>query len=120
MVTHSLARRSKADVTQLVLCGVLCVALCGCGVTAAIQGAGQQLGPAVSAIDTDVYAIALAKYQAAQMFKAQVDGLVALPPLSAPPVSVSGPTPPASNAPIPVVVMGTPVAGGLPLGPTGK
>lgn len=87
----------------------------GCAATAAIQGAGAQLGPAVSAIETDVYAIALAKYQAAQMFKAQIDGQVVLPPLP-PPTSASGVVALPSAPPVPVIVMGTPV----PTGPTGK
>lgn len=92
--------------------------LSGCGVTAALQGAGQQIGPAAGAIDSDIYAVAVAKYQAAQVFKAQMDGQIVLPPLP-PPASALGPTPPTST-PVPVVVMGTPLSGGLPLGPTSK
>jgi hypothetical protein len=96
--------------------------LSGCGITAAVQGAGAQIGPAVGAIDTDIYAIALAKYQSAQLFRAQMEGTVVLPPLP-PPAPVSGPTPPSSAPPgIPVVVIGTPMppSGTLPTGPTGR
>ncbi len=110
-----------------VVLALLCTwPLYGCGITAAIQGAGQQLGPAVNAIDSDIYAVALAKYQAAQMFKAQVDGQLTLAPLP-PPASASGtmsPSLPTPSVSVPVVVMGTPLAsapgGALPLGPTGR
>jgi hypothetical protein len=93
------------------------LALNGCGFTAAVQGAGAQIGPAVSAIETDIYSVALAKYQAAQMFKAQMDGTVVLPPLP-PPAAVPLPT---ASPTVPMVVMGMPVPSGtLPTGPTGK
>ena len=78
--------------------------LAGCGggftgVTAGIQAAGQQIGPTVGAIDADIYAIAVAKYQAAQVFKAQIDGNIILPPL--PPITSPTPvTPPVVVPPI--------------------
>ena len=81
--------------------------LAGCGttgftgVTAGIQAAGQQIGPTVGAIDADIYAIAVAKYQAAQVFKAQIDGNIILPPL--PPIISPTPTP-VTPVPPPVVV----------------
>jgi hypothetical protein len=82
------------------------------GVTAGIQAAGQQIGPTVGAIDADIYAIAVAKYQAAQVFKAQIDGNIILPPLPPPIIS---PTPVTPVPPPVVVVPPTPIP--LPDGP---
>jgi len=87
--------------------------LAGCaggftGVTAGIQAAGQQIGPTVGAIDADIYAIAVAKYQAAQVFKAQIDGNIILPPL--PPPIVSPIPTPVTPVPPPVVVTPGPPA----------
>jgi hypothetical protein len=87
----------------------LVASLAGCGggftgVTAGIQAAGQQIGPTVGAIDADIYAIAVAKYQAAQVFKAQIDGNIILPPLPPPVISPTPTpvTPPVPPTPIPL------------------
>jgi hypothetical protein len=83
----------------------LLFALSGCGVQAAIQGAGNQIGPTVGAVDDAIYSVAIAKYKSAQMFKAQIDGNLILPPLPAPvtpmpPPTLTPPTPPAPGGPI--------------------
>jgi hypothetical protein len=93
--------------TKLIVAGVLALSLSGCGFTAALQGAGAQIGPAVGAIDSDIFAIAVAKYKAAQMFKAEVDGTIQLPPL-----------PPPVITPPPVIVV--PPGGQLPPRPPGS
>jgi hypothetical protein len=67
------------------------IGLGGCGIQAAIQGAGSQVGPITGQIDDTIYSVAIAKYKSAQMFKAQIDGNIVLPPLP-PPTSVPVPT----------------------------
>ncbi len=100
---------------RLIVACLLPAVLSGCGITAAVQGAGQQIGPTVTAIETDIYAIALAKYKAAQMFKAEIDGTIVLPPLP-PPVMIPVGVP--VTPPPPVVVTPPPPSGG-PVGPVG-
>jgi hypothetical protein len=101
---------------------LLPLAVSGCQATAglqAVQGIAGQIPSAVGQLDDTVYAIAVAKYQSAQRFQAQINGTMpALPPL--PPVVVS-PTPVvvSPTTPVPVVVVPTPT-GTLPTGPTGK
>ncbi len=87
---------------RLIAACLLPAVLSGCGITAALQGAGQQIGPAVLAIDSDIFAVAVAKYQAAQMFKAQIDGTIVLPPLPPPAIGT-----PISGSPVTVVPLPT-------------
>jgi hypothetical protein len=89
--------------------------LVGCQATAGLQAIQGQIPSAVGQLDDTVYAIAVAKYQSAQRFQAQINGTMpALPPL--PPVSTT-PVPVVVTTPVPVVVTPT---GTLPTGPTGK
>jgi hypothetical protein len=95
------------------------LAISGCQATAGLQGIADQIPSAVGQLDDTVYAIAVAKYQSAQRFQAQINGTMpVLPPL--PPV-VASPTPVvvSPTTPVPVVVVPTPT-GTLPTGPTGK
>jgi hypothetical protein len=93
------------------------LAISGCQATAGLQAIEGQIPSAVGQLDDTVYAIAVAKYQSAQRFQAQINGtmpaLPLLPPVVMSPVVVSPTTP------VPVVVVPTPT-GTLPTGPTGK
>jgi hypothetical protein len=101
---------------------LLSLAISGCQATAglqAVQGIAGQIPGAVGQLDDTVYAIAVAKYQSAQRFQAQINGTMpVLPPL---PAVVTTPVPVAvmPTTPVPVVVVPTPT-GTLPTGPTGK
>jgi len=93
--------------------------LAGCQATAGLQAIEGQIPSAVGQLDDTVYAIAVAKYQSAQRFQAQINGTMpALPPLP-PAVVTTTPVPVAVTTPVPVVVVPTPT-GTLPTGPTGK
>jgi hypothetical protein len=101
---------------------LLSLAVSGCQATAglqAVQGIAGQIPSAVGQLDDTVYAIAVAKYQSAQRFQAQINGTMpVLPPLP-PAVVTTTPVPVAVTTPVPVVVMSSPT-GTLPTGPTGK
>lgn len=83
---------------RIFILALLPLALSGCYITMGLQGASQQIPDAVGQLDETVYAIAIAKDQAARRFEAQVNGTMpTLPPLPAPvskpPAPVPAPTP---------------------------
>jgi hypothetical protein len=91
-------------IKRFAVVALLPLAVSGCGFQAAVQGAGSQIGPAVMGIEDAIYSVAIAKYKSAQMFKAQIDGNLVLPPL--PPPSPAPPTPtPTPVVPAPPVVV---------------
>jgi hypothetical protein len=81
--------------------------LSGCGIQAKVQGLGSEIGPAVMGIDDAIYSVAIAKYKSAQMFKAQIDGNLVLPPLPPPdltPVGTVTPSPVITLPPTPAPI----------------
>jgi hypothetical protein len=80
---------------------LLSLAVSGCQATAGLQAIQGQIPSAVGQLDDTVYAIAVAKYQSAQRFQAQINGTMpVLPSLPPVPVVVTPTTP--------VVVVPTP------------